>query len=85
MTLEEIRKEINKIDSVIIKMLKKRFDLTVSAGKMKKKMNMTKFDLERENEILSKVQTQGRQAGLKEDFVAGLFKIILKESKKRQE
>ena len=73
--IQNIRKEINEIDSKIAKLLKKRLKKVFEIGKIKKLKNLSITDKKREEKILSSLET---------DFEKEIFKKILTESRKIQ-
>jgi len=80
MGLKEIRKNIDSLDSEILKLLNKRMELVLMAKKFKTKIE----DNEREKELLSRVGR--RSTGLiSAEFIEKIFIEILKESKSLQE
>ena len=75
------RKNIDKIDSKIMKLLEKRFESARKIGEYKKKTGIKLVDKKRENEIL---QDRIKNSRLSKDFTKKLFSVIIKESKKVQ-
>lgn len=73
--IQNIRKEINEIDSKISKLLQKRLKKVSQIGKIKKSNNLPIIDEEREKKVLSSLET---------DFEKEIFKKILTESRKIQ-
>lgn len=83
-SIKSIRKEIDSIDSQIIELLKKRADLSIKIGELKKEQNIKIEQPERERELLKRVITIAKKEGLSEDYVKSIFEIIIEESKKKQ-
>ena len=50
-----IREEIDSIDSELISLLESRLNLSLQIGKLKKKMDKDLYDVEREAEILKRI------------------------------
>ena len=73
--LQNYRNQIDKIDSKLVLLLKKREKIIKEIGLLKKKNNQKISDKKREHEILANMET---------DFEKETFKTILKESKKIQ-
>lgn len=71
MSLEKIRSQINEIDDQIISLLEKRLKLAKETKKHKKKT----CDLNRENEILNKINSK---------YIKDIYKTIFKNSKQIQ-
>ena len=63
MDLGEIRIEIDKIDSKLIELFKKRMDCAKAVGLYKKENNIPVLNQNRENEILDNVEAKGGEYG----------------------
>lgn len=61
--LSEIRVEIDKIDSELIELFKKRMDCAKAVGLYKKENNIPVLNQSRENEILDSVEEKGGEYG----------------------
>lgn len=61
--LSEIRVEIDKIDSKLIELFKKRMDCAKAVGLYKKENNIPVLNQNRENEILDNVEAKGGEYG----------------------
>ena len=61
--LGEIRTEIDKIDSELIELFKKRMDCAKAVGLYKKANNIPVLNQNRENEILDNVEAKGGEYG----------------------
>jgi len=79
MTLDEIRKKLDKIDFQILKLLNTRMEL----GLKTKKLKVAIEDYEREAELLDKIRSKSG-ALIAPKFCEKLFKEIIAESKKLQ-
>lgn len=84
MKLENIRKDIDKIDKQILILLKKRHTLSRKIGLLKKRTSIPITDKNRENSILKTYKKRGKKLGLKEKDITRIFKIILNSSKEVQ-
>ncbi|MBU1992436.1 MAG: chorismate mutase [Patescibacteria group bacterium] len=80
--LKDLRKEIDKLDRELLKILKKRLGLSRKIWEKKKDLNLKRIDPQRELEIVKKVVEKGVKHGLKQKFVKDLFLVILNHSKK---
>ncbi len=76
-----LRKKINKLDSKLIKILEKRFEVCKKIGKYKSKRGILILDKKREKEIIKNLC---EKTNLSRDFVKKLLCLILGESKKLQ-
>lgn len=80
--MERFRKEIDKIDSEIARLLEKRFEICSEIGDFKTKNNIETEDKSREKEIFEKIE----QINLKyRDNIKEVESKILLESKKIQD
>ncbi|MGQ9617947.1 MAG: bifunctional chorismate mutase/prephenate dehydratase [Candidatus Aminicenantia bacterium] len=81
MSVEKIRNEIDLIDSEIIRILKRRMELCLRIGKLKKLGKMKINDREREEEIKKRI-IENSCGVITPDFSKRFFSFILKESRK---
>jgi len=80
--LKDYRKKLDRIDTEIVKLLKKREDVIKKVGRYKKKIGLKICDPKREKELIKdKLKMAGR---LNKKFVESIFRLILKESKRKQ-
>jgi len=79
MDLDKVRNGINQIDGEMLKLLKKRMELAIQAGKFKKKIE----DPTREKEILDKIGNSSTGI-IDPKFSKALYQKIFEESKKLQ-
>ena len=80
--MEKFRKEIDKIDSEIARLLEKRFEICSEIGDFKSKNNIETEDKSREKEIIEKIE----RTDLKyRDNIKEVESKILLESKKIQD
>jgi len=84
-TIEELRKEIDGIDTVLVESLAKRRSIVLDLARIKKENGIKIFDPSRERELKERITKRAVDLGLDEDFVLKLYDIILEKSKKEQE
>ena len=82
--LEELRKEINKIDDEIISLLSKRKGLSKKIAQIKKELSKPILDKGREQQIIEKLKEKSKEKGLDENFIIEVYNIILKNSRDEQ-
>lgn len=75
------RKMIDRVDKEIIKLLEERFKYVKSIGKIKKKKGLATVDKKREEKI---IKEKIKQSGLDKKFIEDLYKLIFRESHKKQ-
>lgn len=81
--LASLRSEIDKIDSQILELFKRRMELNVGVAEYKQSHNMPIFQVDRENQVIEKVKAgspEGLQSG-----VESLFLQIMDISKSIQQ
>lgn len=78
--ISELRKQIDSIDSEILKQLNKRIDLVLRISECKKRNSLPIEDLTREDEIISNLDIDN----LDEDFVRDIYNVIFAYSKSIQ-
>jgi chorismate mutase len=81
MELEEVRRQIDELDSEIIKLLDKRFLLVEKVVEIKKEKNIETVQPKREDQVIAKV----RELSNNPDVAEGVFRAVIEESKKFQE
>lgn len=82
--IKQIRRHIDRIDTVIITALAERMSLMPEIAEYKKKHNIPVFDEEREIEIMKKLKKVARDYGLDEGFVEEVFLSLFNEAKRIQ-
>lgn len=75
--IDEIRKDIDKIDEKILDLLAERLKKVSLISKYKKENRIPKFQKEREEEILNRLKKIGK---LREEYIEDIFKRIIEES-----
>ena len=80
--LNKIRTKVDKIDTQILTLIKKRLDLVVKIGQIKKANNLNVRDLKREREVMEKITLKAAVIGLSPLFVKKLWQLIFKQSYK---
>ena len=82
MTIENIRAEIDKTDSELIKIFEKRMSLSAEIAAEKKEKNLPVFDEKREQEILKKIAEKSSPEY--EKYTQELYKKIFELSRNYQ-
>lgn len=82
MEIEEARKEIDLIDSELIKLFEKRMKLSAKIAKEKSRKNIPVYDEKREQEILKKIN--GKSSEKLQKFSAELYEKIFELSRNYQ-
>ncbi|MBL4819141.1 MAG: prephenate dehydrogenase/arogenate dehydrogenase family protein [Deltaproteobacteria bacterium] len=78
--LESLRQEIDQIDSDILKLSKKRFDMAKKIGLIKAKSKQPTRDFEREKQCLEQAKQSAKQLKLSKNFAQSVLKSLIHES-----
>ncbi len=81
MTLPEIRKEIDKIDSLLVPLLKERMECSLKVAEIKKREGLSVYHPQREREILERVSSEGGELG---KYIAALYRELMSISREAQ-
>ena len=84
-SLNQLRHEIDEIDTELLNMLGRRMSLSDEIGEYKKRNNIAILQTDRWNEILETATAKGRSLGLSDDFVTQILRAIHQESINHQE
>jgi isochorismate pyruvate lyase len=76
MELDEIRKQIDGIDSTIISLLARRSGLVSEAGKLKKDTQGVR-DPKRAEQVIEKARAKAADAGLDQDIAEEVYRTII--------
>ena len=82
-TLNQLRKQIDRIDLKLLRLLNDRAALAVRIGDLKRKQGLPVFDGRREREVLSRL-TRTQRGPLPPVSLLRIFRKILSESRKLQ-
>ena len=80
--LNILRKQIDKLDDSLLKILAKRIDVVNKIGQEKKILNLPALDKGRFREVLTSRINKGKKMGLNKKFVEKIYKTIHKEALK---
>ncbi len=82
--IEQLRKEIDKIDEEIMSLLKKRLDAAEKIAEEKKKAGVQVYDQKREEQVIEKAKNLARQKGIPEESAEQIFSEIIKQTRKHE-
>lgn len=82
--IEELRKEIDRIDDSLLALLLQRKSIVEQIGKLKKINKLNIFDKNREQQILKKIEDFSKKHNISNDDLSDIFKKIMDYSKKVQ-
>ncbi|MDD5770394.1 MAG: chorismate mutase [Candidatus Gracilibacteria bacterium] len=78
--LQIYRDQINNIDSQIIELLAKRFEVVKNVGIYKKANNINPFQPNRWQEVLKSRKQKAQKLGINQDFIENIWNEIHKYS-----
>lgn len=79
--IEQLRDEIDKIDSKILLLLNMRSNLALKIGEIKKKYNLPVYDPEREKNIIERLLKEN-SGPLDNNAIIRLFERIIDEARR---
>ncbi|TAJ05797.1 3-deoxy-7-phosphoheptulonate synthase [Marinilabiliaceae bacterium JC017] len=83
-TLDELRKQIDKLDTQLLQILHERMTISEAIGKYKYENNITILQTRRYDEIMNNRKARAIENGLNPEFVVKVFEDIHEESIQRQ-
>lgn len=83
MSLEIFRKEIDRLDQSIIKLVNDRAKVSLKILQEKQRLNLQIYDPQREEQVLQKVM-QENMGPLSTDQIKSIFKIIIESCRNMQ-
>ncbi|MDN4503697.1 bifunctional chorismate mutase/prephenate dehydrogenase [Alteromonadaceae bacterium BrNp21-10] len=82
--IEQLRQQIDQLDSELVNILAKRAQVTKQIGELKSKTGTPIYVPEREAELLKKRRLQGKQAGISPDLIEDTLRRVMRESYQTQ-
>ena len=82
MTLDDLRKDIDRVDEVLVRLLNERARCVCEIGRLKKESNMAIYQPDREKQVLEHVRAIGSEGPLGPDAIARLFERIIDEARR---
>jgi chorismate mutase len=83
--LKELRERIDRVDDELLALMQHRMNISKQIGAYKKEHDITILQTERWNQILERVTSIGKAAGLSSEFIRQYFDAIHMESIKHQD
>ncbi|MCD6444171.1 prephenate dehydratase [Candidatus Bathyarchaeota archaeon] len=77
MDIKELRKQIDRIDSEVLRLLKERVEIAKEILKVKRELGMPLRDIGRERRILERIRDEADRLGLNKTIVETIFKEII--------
>ncbi len=81
-TLEDLRKDIDRVDEVLVRLLNERARCACEIGRIKKEQNVEIYQPEREKQVLEHVKSVAAEGPLEPEAIARLFERIMDEARR---
>jgi chorismate mutase len=80
-TLEDLRRDIDRVDEVLVRLLNERARCACEVGKLKKALGLEVYQPEREKDVIAHVRSIAVEGPLGPDAIARLFERIIDEAR----
>jgi chorismate mutase len=80
-TLEDLRRDIDRVDEVLVRLLNERARCACEVGKLKKTLGLDVYQPEREKDVIAHVRSIAVEGPLGPDAIARLFERIIDEAR----
>ena len=81
-TLDELRRDIDRVDEVLVRLLNERARCACEVGKLKKELGVDVYQPEREKQVIEHVRSIAVEGPLGPDAIARLFERIIDEARR---
>ena len=81
MTIDEIRQEIDRLDSELLRIFNERASLALKIGEIKKGLQLPVYDPSREKRIFARMKDENR-GPLDDQAIVRLFERVIDESRR---
>jgi chorismate mutase len=81
-TLDDLRKDIDRVDEVLVRLLNERARCACEIGKIKKEQNVEIYQPDREKQVLEHVKSVAAEGPLEPEAIARLFERIMDEARR---
>ena len=81
-TLEDLRKDIDRVDEVLVRLLNERARCACEIGRIKKDQKVEIYQPEREKQVLEHVKSVAAEGPLEPEAIARLFERIMDEARR---
>ena len=82
MALDDLRRDIDRVDEVLVRLLNERARCVCEIGQMKKEQGIEIYQPDREKEVLAHVRAVASEGPLGPDAIARLFERIIDEARR---
>ena len=81
-TLDELRRDIDRVVEVLVRLLNERARVACEIGRIKKELGVEVYQPEREKQVLAHVRGIASEGPLGADAIARLFERIIDEARR---
>ena len=81
-TLDELRRDIDRVDEVLVRLLNERARCACEIGQLKKAQNVEVYQPDREKQVLEHVRSIAAEGPLDPDALVRLFERIIDEARR---
>jgi chorismate mutase-like protein len=81
-SLDDLRRDIDRVDEVLVRLLNERARCVCEIGRIKKETGIAIYQPDREKDVLNHVRDIGAQGPLGADAIARLFERIIDEARR---
>jgi chorismate mutase-like protein len=82
MTLDELRRDIDRVDEVLVRLLNERARRVCEIGRLKKELGIEIYQPDREKDVLRHVQDVACEGPLGPEAIGRLFERIIDEARR---
>ena len=82
MTLDDLRRDIDRVDEVLVRLLNERARCVCEIGRLKKEQGVEIYQPDREKDVLNHVRAIASEGPLGPDAIARLFERIIDEARR---
>src|SRR5213076_2419474 len=80
-TLDDLRRDIDRVDEVLVRLLNERARCACEVGKLKKALGLEVYQPDREKQVIDHVRSIAVEGPLGADAIARLFERIIDEAR----
>jgi len=80
--LEDLRRDIDRVDEVLVRLLNERARCACEIGRLKKSQNVEIYQPDREKQVLDHVRSVAAEGPLDPEAIARLFERIIDEARR---
>ena len=81
-SLEDLRRDIDRVDEVLVRLLNERARCACEIGRLKKELGVEIYQPDREKQVLDHVRGVAAEGPLGPDAIARLFERIIDEARR---